>query len=76
MKGETTAEEILRIKSEFYSALTNLSVQRVERLWRHDDDVVCICPGWDLFTGWLARFTGSQYGENKIQDYKYKDKNL
>ena len=73
MKGETTAEEILRIKS-ILQCFDNLSVQRVERLWRHDDDVVCICPDWDLFTGWSARYTGSQYGENKIQDYK--DKNL
>jgi ketosteroid isomerase-like protein len=23
-------------------------------LWKHNEDVVCIHPGWDLFTGWLA----------------------
>ena len=26
----------------------------MERLWKHEDNVVCIHPGWDLFTGWLA----------------------
>jgi ketosteroid isomerase-like protein len=26
----------------------------MDRLWKHDDNVVCIHPGWDLFTGWLA----------------------
>ena len=23
-------------------------------LWKHEDNTVCIHPGWDLFTGWLA----------------------
>ncbi len=27
----------------------------MDRLWKHEDDnAVCIHPGWDLFTGWLA----------------------
>jgi ketosteroid isomerase-like protein len=26
----------------------------MNRIWKHDDDVVCIHPGWNLFTGWLA----------------------
>lgn len=26
----------------------------MERVWNHSDDAVCIHPGWDLFTGWLA----------------------
>lgn len=24
------------------------------RRWKHDGDIVCIHPGWDLFTGWFA----------------------
>lgn len=54
MKEGETAEGILKINSEFYSAFESLSIERMERLWKHDDDVVCIHPGWDLFTGWLA----------------------
>jgi hypothetical protein len=26
----------------------------MEKLWKHDENVVCIHPGWDLFMGWLA----------------------
>jgi len=26
----------------------------MDKLWKHDEDVVCIHPGWDLFRGWLA----------------------
>ena len=27
----------------------------MDKLWKHNENVVCIHPGWDLFTGWLAR---------------------
>ena len=49
-------DEILvqEINSEFYQAFENLSIERMERLWKHEDNIVCIHPGWDLFTGWLA----------------------
>lgn len=26
----------------------------MDSLWKHDDNVLCIHPGWDLLTGWLA----------------------
>jgi ketosteroid isomerase-like protein len=26
----------------------------MEKLWKHDENIICIHPGWDLFTGWLA----------------------
>ena len=49
-------DEILvqEINSEFYHAFENLSIERMERLWKHEDNIVCIHPGWGLFTGWLA----------------------
>jgi ketosteroid isomerase-like protein len=49
-------DEILvqEINSEFYHAFENLSIERMERLWKHEDNIVCIHPSWDLFTGWLA----------------------
>jgi hypothetical protein len=26
----------------------------MDKMWKHDENIVCIHPGWDLFTGWLA----------------------
>jgi hypothetical protein len=26
----------------------------MEKVWYHDDEVVCIQPGWDLVARWLA----------------------
>ncbi len=45
---------VQEINSEFYHAFENLSIEMMERLWKHEDNTVCIHPGWDLFTGWLA----------------------
>jgi ketosteroid isomerase-like protein len=45
---------VQEINSEFYHAFENLSIERMERLWKHEDNIICIHPGWDLFTGWLA----------------------
>jgi ketosteroid isomerase-like protein len=38
----------------FYEAFQSLSIEKMEKVWHHGDDVVCIHPGWDLITGWLA----------------------
>ena len=55
MKGDETAVEVQRINSDFYNAFESLSIENMDRLWKHEDDnAVCIHPGWDLFTGWLA----------------------
>ena len=29
-------------------------MEMMDNLWKHNENVVCIHPGWDLFTGWLA----------------------
>ena len=53
--NENKAElKLLNINSEFYRAFENLSIEKMETLWKHDDDIVCIHPGWDLFIVWLA----------------------
>jgi ketosteroid isomerase-like protein len=31
-----------------------LKIYQLKALWKHEDNVVCIHPGWDLFRGWLA----------------------
>ena len=54
MKEDEIIVQVQEINSEFYHTFENLSIERMERLWKHEDNVVCIHPGWDLFTGWLA----------------------
>ena len=54
MKEDEIIVQVQRLNSEFYHAFENLSIERMEGLWKHEDNVVCIHPGWDLFTGWLA----------------------
>jgi hypothetical protein len=53
MKDEIIMQ-LQKVNSEFYHAFENLSIERMEGLWKHEDSVICIHPGWDLFTGWLA----------------------
>jgi ketosteroid isomerase-like protein len=54
MKEEEIIVQVQKINTEFYHAFENLSIERMEGLWKHEDNIVCIHPGWDLFTGWLA----------------------
>jgi ketosteroid isomerase-like protein len=48
------AEEVRKVNGEFYRAFESLSIERMDKLWKHDENIICIHPGWDLFTGWLA----------------------
>jgi ketosteroid isomerase-like protein len=52
--GNEIAEEVRKVNAEFYGAFEGLSIERMDKLWKHDENIVCIHPGWDLFTGWLA----------------------
>jgi ketosteroid isomerase-like protein len=56
MKGEeiSVTPEVRKANTEFYRAFESLSIEMMDSLWKHDDDVICIHPGWDLFIGWLA----------------------
>jgi ketosteroid isomerase-like protein len=54
MKENETIVQVQKLNTEFYHAFENLSIERMEGLWKHEDNIVCIHPGWDLFTGWLA----------------------
>ena len=54
MKEDEIIVQVQKINTEFYHAFEILSIDRMEGLWKHEDNVVCIHPGWDLFTGWLA----------------------
>ena len=48
------AEEVRKVNGEFYRGFESLSIEMMDNLWKHDENVICIHPGWDLFTGWLA----------------------
>ncbi|MGN6346125.1 MAG: nuclear transport factor 2 family protein [Candidatus Nitrosocosmicus sp.] len=54
MQKDEIINEINKINTEFYNAFENFSTETMDKIWKHNDDVVCIHPGWDLFTGWLA----------------------
>jgi ketosteroid isomerase-like protein len=54
MQKDEVINEINKINIKFYDAFENLSIETMDKLWKHAEDVVCIHPGWDLFRGWLA----------------------
>lgn len=53
-KDKEIEMEVIKVNAKFYHAFERLSIETMEELWKHDDDVICIHPGWDLFIGWLA----------------------
>src|SRR6187200_1862065 len=46
--------KVNKANAEFYNAFENLSIEIMDKMWKHDENIVCIHPGWDLFNGWLA----------------------
>ena len=52
--GDKIQEGIDKSNIRFYKAFESLSLERIEEVWKHRDDVVCVHPGWDLFTGWMS----------------------
>lgn len=48
------AKEVEMMNNRFYEAFESLSIDKMEEVWSHKDNTVCVHPGWDLFTGWLA----------------------
>ena len=62
MQKDEVIEEINNVNAEFYHAFENLSIEKMDKFWKHDEDVVCIHPGWDVFRGWIAvQKAGLQY---------------
>jgi hypothetical protein len=53
-KDKDTVQAIWKINNDFYNAFEDLSLEKMEGIWKHSDDIVCVHPGWDLFTGWMA----------------------
>src|ERR671930_77687 len=53
-ENDEITREVNKVNAEFYHAFESLSIEMMDKLWKHNENVVCIHPGWDLFTGWLA----------------------
>jgi hypothetical protein len=53
-EDDKVVEEVNKVNTEFYRAFESLSIEMMDKLWKQDENVVCIHPGWDLFTGRLA----------------------
>lgn len=51
---ESTEQAIQKINTRFYDAFESLSLERMEEIWKHSEDIICVHPGWDLFAGWMA----------------------
>ena len=54
MGNKITLTEIQKSNAEFYHAFEGLSIDMMDNLWKHDENVICIHPGWELLVGWLA----------------------
>ena len=46
--------EVEGANKRFYTAFESLSLEEMDKVWNHDENTICIHPGWDLVTGWLA----------------------
>ena len=53
-RDDEIVQKVNKTNTEFYRAFESLSIDKMDKLWKHDENVICIHPGWDLFTGWLA----------------------
>ena len=53
-RDDEIVQKVNNTNTEFYRAFEGLSIEMMDKLWKHNENVVCIHPGWDLFTGWLA----------------------
>ena len=49
-----SAKEVENANLKFYEAFENLSISMMERIWSHNDNCVCIHPGWEMSVGWMA----------------------
>jgi hypothetical protein len=47
-------KDIENANAIFYEAFENLSITMMESIWSHNDNCICIHPGWEMFVGWIA----------------------
>lgn len=49
---EQATESVEQANAEFYRALESLDIERMDKVWTHEDRVRCVHPGWDMIYGW------------------------
>jgi ketosteroid isomerase-like protein len=55
MDEEKGLEQLIEnSNSRFYKAFEGLSIEKMELVWKHSDDAICIHPGWEMFTSRTA----------------------
>ncbi len=47
-------KDIENANAIFYEAFENRSITMMESVWSHNDNCICIHPGWEMFVGWIA----------------------
>lgn len=47
-------QQIEDSNARFYKAFESLAIEKMEEVWKHSEDVICIHPGWEMFTSWTA----------------------
>lgn len=47
-------KNIENANAQFYDAFEKVSISMMENIWSHNDNCICIHPGWEMFVGWLA----------------------
>ena len=45
-------DTIRAANAEFYRAFEALSIEAMDAIWSHADDVRCVHPGWEPLSGW------------------------
>jgi hypothetical protein len=53
-KEKWLAQAIEDSNSRFYKAFESLSIEKMEEVWKHSNDAICIHPGWEMFSSWTA----------------------
>jgi ketosteroid isomerase-like protein len=46
--------QVFAANQRFYEAFGNLDIRQMSALWRQDEEVQCIHPGWPRVLGWQA----------------------
>ena len=53
-KEKVSEQAIEDSNSRFYKAFESLSIEKMEEVWKHSNDAICIHPGWEMFSSWTA----------------------
>jgi SnoaL-like protein len=54
VKNEKVNRTVEDSNAGFYNAFESLSIEKMEQVWKHSDDITCIHPGWEMFISWTA----------------------